>query len=515
MDEFFKTPQAELEQAVKELEPCWLILDTHATRAACWNGGNGIRREKCHRLKCSVCGTVREEPTGYFVHGAKTECRECHRIGEIVNPRLYTKESVRTQLQNAVMITVEAPESVWIECVTFCYDLIKNNGSPFTKINVFKCALFHFSPGKAEKWRWSYYNDSYVKANRPTGFGFYEGSFLSRLTEANCNYFGLKKLKETFLKYLSLEKKCFNCRKFTEVLVRYCKWPVWTEICLKTENTNALRDRMSSREVNRRGKNIDKVFSGLTKEKKKLLFSYLSGTRDFCSNDIVAIYSALKRSSAETFRKTTGLFGSCECIAAFEIISNTGLSPVRIKNYLEKQKAFISLYRDYIDECRKLGYPLDDESVLFPKDLRDKHAETSVLCRYSINAAGREKCIKRHETLVKMGLELTCGELTVRAPVDGTDIIAEGAKLSHCVGGYAKRHANGETTILFIRRKADPDTPYFTLEIDIKTGRVIQCYGYKNRSSYKTTPSVARICSELTKKIQELNKTDERQEKTA
>lgn len=515
MDEFFKMPQAELEQAVKELEPCWLILDTHATREAGWNGGNGIRREKCHRLKCSVCGAIREEPAGYFAHGAKTECRECHRIGEIVNPRLYTMRNVQTQSRNAVMITTETPESVWGECVTFYYDLTKNNESAFTKISVFKCVLFHFSPGKAEKWRWDCYNDSYIKTNRPTGFGFYEGSFLSGLTEANCNYFGLKKFKETFFKYLPLEKKFFDCREFTEILVRYCKWPAWTEFCLKTGNTNALRDSMSSRAVKRIGKGIDEVFSGLTKEKKKLLFSYLSGARDFCSNDIAATYSALRHNSAETFRKTTGLFGSYEHIAAFEIIGNTGLSPMRIKNYLEKQKVFISLYRDYINECRQLGYPLDDESVLFPKDLRDKHAETSALCRYSINDAGREKCVKRHEMLVKMGLELSCGELTVRVPVDGTDIIAEGAKLSHCVGGYATKHANGKTTILFIRKKSDPDTPYFTLEIDVKTGKIMQCYGYKNRESYKTTPSVARMCSKLTKKIQQLNQNNERQEKTA
>lgn len=42
----------------------------------------------------------------------------------------------------------------------------------------------------------------------------------------------------------------------------------------------------------------------------------------------------------------------------------------------------------------------------------------------------------------------------------------------------------------------------------------MQCYGYKNKESYKTTPAVARICGKLAKKIQECNKI-ERQEKTA
>lgn len=459
MDELFVTPQEKIEQVAKELEPCWFILDTHATREAGWNGGNSIRREKCHRLRCSVCGAISEEAAGYFKHGAETKCTKCYRKGEIVNPRIYTKGNVRARQKNAVIITVENSESVWVEGITFGYSLFKNMESAFTDITAGKVALLHLTPGKAEKWNSRYdwcSGSTYIKSSRVSAFAFYTGSYFSGIEEAGCEYFGLEQLKKTFLKYLPLENTRGSYRDFTEILVRYCKWPVWTELCLKTRNYGALKDSMSSRAINRRGKSIDEVFRELTKEKKKLLFSYLNGIFDLRSDDIATAYSMLKNSSAEAFRRTTELFKRYACTYAFEVISSTGLSPVRVSNYAEKQKADIRIYRDYINECRRLGYPLDDESVLFPKNLTEKHAETSLLCRHSVSAAEQEKSRKRHDKLVKMGLELSSGTLTVRVPVDGNDIIAEGAKLSHCVGGYAAKHANGRTTILFIRKKPTP-----------------------------------------------------------
>jgi hypothetical protein len=43
-------------------------------------------------------------------------------------------------------------------------------------------------------------------------------------------------------------------------------------------------------------------------------------------------------------------------------------------------------------------------------------------------------------------------------------MITEGKVLNHCVGRYAKDHANGKTTIFLIRRIEEPERPYYTLE---------------------------------------------------
>ena len=62
----------------------------------------------------------------------------------------------------------------------------------------------------------------------------------------------------------------------------------------------------------------------------------------------------------------------------------------------------------------------------------------------------------------------------------GHTVIAEGKKLHHCVGGYAKRHSKGDTAIFFIRHVTDPDISYFTLELDEKNLKVRQNRGCRN-----------------------------------
>lgn len=58
-------------------------------------------------------------------------------------------------------------------------------------------------------------------------------------------------------------------------------------------------------------------------------------------------------------------------------------------------------------------------------------------------------------------------------------LIAEGKFLHHCVGGYGKEHCGGNC-IFFIRRADAPDVPFYTLQLNTRTGRVIQNRGEKN-----------------------------------
>ena len=88
--------------------------------------------------------------------------------------------------------------------------------------------------------------------------------------------------------------------------------------------------------------------------------------------------------------------------------------------------------------------------------------------------------------------EYSDDSLTVRLPKSMDEIVQEGAALSHCVGGYAKRHANGQTTILFLRKAEEPDTPYYTMEID-KAGNIRLCYGYKNNRAGNPKPPEIKI----------------------
>lgn len=72
-------------------------------------------------------------------------------------------------------------------------------------------------------------------------------------------------------------------------------------------------------------------------------------------------------------------------------------------------------------------------------------------------------------------------------PKSVQEIIDEGKRLNHCVGGYAQRHAEGRLTILFLRTTDKPDVPYYTMEVNTE-GRIIQCRGYRNNCANNPKP---------------------------
>ena len=55
--------------------------------------------------------------------------------------------------------------------------------------------------------------------------------------------------------------------------------------------------------------------------------------------------------------------------------------------------------------------------------------------------------------------------------------------LDHCVGrmGYDQRMARGESLIFFVRRADDPTTPLITIEFNVKSRKMVQCYGQVNK----------------------------------
>ncbi|GHV17243.1 hypothetical protein FACS18949_14700 [Clostridia bacterium] len=104
------------------------------------------------------------------------------------------------------------------------------------------------------------------------------------------------------------------------------------------------------------------------------------------------------------------------------------------------------------------------------------------LKRENIDAA---KFSERRAELEKYAL--LSEKFLIRVPEKPEELVTEGAKLKHCVAGYAKRFANGETAILFVRHADRPGEPFYTLELRDK--KIQQCRT-KNNVSYGTDPAV-------------------------
>lgn len=159
-------------------------------------------------------------------------------------------------------------------------------------------------------------------------------------------------------------------------------------------------------------------------------------------------------------------------------------------------EGIIRAYRDYLRECEQLHFDLHDREILFPKDLVAAHDRTMEQVEFEKNKADQEKFQKAVEKLEKFAWSE--GEFFIRPAREQMELTAEGKALHHCVGGYIKRMAEGETAIFFLRKVSEPDKPFYTLELQKK--RVIQCRTEHN-ASYDRNPDVKKFVDMWMEKV--------------
>ena len=153
-------------------------------------------------------------------------------------------------------------------------------------------------------------------------------------------------------------------------------------------------------------------------------------------------------------------------------------------------------YRDYLRECGQLGLDLHNREVLFPKDLKAAHERTMAQVSFEKNKTDQEKFQKAVDRLEKYAWQKD--GLLIRPARTQEELREEGIALHHCVGGYIRQMADGETAIFFVRKLDAPDTPYFTLELQKK--RVIQCRTAHN-ASYERYPEILSFVQEWEQEV--------------
>lgn len=154
----------------------------------------------------------------------------------------------------------------------------------------------------------------------------------------------------------------------------------------------------------------------------------------------------------------------------------------KVLKYMEKQEGYVTItdYNDYLKECRKLGYDLENKKILFPTDLEEAHEITSQAVEAENNKQRQEEFTKGEYAVYSKG-EYCNDELLIRPVATIDELIEESRALKHCVRTYVDRVCERECAILFIRKTLAPDEPYFTLELSPK-GEVVQCRGLQNCS---------------------------------
>lgn len=188
------------------------------------------------------------------------------------------------------------------------------------------------------------------------------------------------------------------------------------------------------------------------------------------------------------YAKTLGEHGVDFAFSAYKNKDLRRWSLVRMWNYVLKVAATIKnqnraieeaadLCVDYWKEAKRAKFDLANSVVMFPKDIKEANARAISAIKYTENEKYKTRFERKAKQLAPLQWEN--GGLLITPAQNEGQLIAEGKILGHCVGGYGDAHCKGDC-IFFIRHTAAPDLPFFTLQLNTKTGKVLQNRGEKN-----------------------------------
>ena len=155
-------------------------------------------------------------------------------------------------------------------------------------------------------------------------------------------------------------------------------------------------------------------------------------------------------------------------------------------------------WSDYLDMAKKAGMNMRLESVMFPLDLKRRHDDlvlernkqhrmeamkgTQHSIRREAEQLEKQFHIENIYKKIRKIYEYDGAEYIIRVPEGAKDILQESKFLDHCIQRgtrYFERISVRESYIFFLRKKSDPNTPWYTLEVE-PGGTVRQKRSYSN-----------------------------------
>ena len=195
-----------------------------------------------------------------------------------------------------------------------------------------------------------------------------------------------------------------------------------------------------------------------------------------------------------------------------EKVIECGNDPMKAIRYLDRQQhkykaasvADLRYLTDYWEMAGDLHEDLNNPEIAYPQNIVTAHDTMMMRKEYQKTAISREKFVKRYLQLQKFCW--ASAGLEIHPARSQFEMIQEGKLLHHCVATYSNRVAEGKTAIFFIRHSNDPETPYFTLELDEKTGKVLQNRGMRNCARTEEVEAFEKKWLEKVKNIIEREK---------
>lgn len=227
----------------------------------------------------------------------------------------------------------------------------------------------------------------------------------------------------------------------------------------------------------------------------KLDYKFIREQTETPKYETLLMYKLLKAENHRKFLKdwrVPEFFKSLWTIRKDELVQIHAVigSVAKICEYIKQQykrkhpKGALSLpsyivldWLDYLKECKTLKLNMRDTAVLMPANLDRAHGNTMKQIKVKANEQLNKQIAARQK--IRQSFCYTNGNLFCRPAKNSDELLTEGAVLNHCVGGYAKKYAQGETHIIFIRQADAPDVPFYTMEVSAGF-EVLQVRGLRN-----------------------------------
>lgn len=446
--------------------------------------------------KCSACRERYIVPKQTFrqegiKHNSVGVCREC---GEEVRYIAAGKIPVRSYNCSGSYVVINSVDGdVYLSCVNISQQFSDELGLDWDEISDYAVCYrveekqrYYLTPGAELKWNRTSTN-VWTPVKR-----FSEPHFMSSYGYSSWigyKYLGIERLRNSFLKYCCAEEfaEYLHDNRYEFPLITYLqkasRYPILEKLIKSGFEEIVARWLMNDGPrvtFKLRAKTIQKALDLNSDE-----MDYIRNSSNVADTyrSYLKFRSKLEVSGnfAQRVEKHERFGGTVDNIV--EISRLTGLSHEKTMGYIGRQTngqdthACSTAWLDYLKQCVKLDYNVRDTATCKPRNLWEAHNRLTKLISNKENTEMNDALVSRINS--RKWLEFESGRFVVIQSQSVGEIIVEGERLNHCVGGYVDDHATGKTNIMFLRTKARPWKPFYTIEVDDK-GVIRQCRGYGN-----------------------------------
>lgn len=463
------------------------------------------------RVRCDSCGGEYSVDGREMKHKKMAACRCCGRTMQIYNTQYSARRVWRAR---TFLLSQPDNNAVWVRRMVVHFNFENHNAN----LDICPGDIWWTDGASAKHWKKKYFfkdnqwdsryimcqsND--ISKGMTASTGYYQPRVYAAW-ERTFEHDLRKVMKSGWIK--KYDKGCNFYRevKFWESCRRY---PM-AESLIKTGWADALASYLDGSDGGYCNHQHLKIHSktyygvfGLTKNELALIH----GRKDTFTDVNEAV--GWKKAGLQITARNLQMVSALSTYRVQDILKEHGLS--RSLKYLRQQTRRItgkydgvisprvtSDWIDYLDMAQKAGMNLAIESVLYPLDLKRRHddlvAERARLARLDHlkdvrrqieeEAADLESRFSIEQIMqkIKKTYQYDGEKYLIRVPDGAKSILEESRYLDHCIQRgtrYFERIATRESYILFLRKKDDPNTPWYTLEVE-PGGTIRQKRSYNN-----------------------------------